>query len=87
VSQNRPSVMSPPDVARALVQALDELDAAKASLSIARPLPPVTRARAHVRSAGNLLDSALAGIVESWLRTTGDSARVEGELLAERFVA
>lgn len=81
----RDPVIAPHAVARALLELRDALDQAAAALGIAKPLPPVTRARHHVHAAGNLLDIALAGIVESGLRSTGDGAFVEGELLAERY--
>jgi hypothetical protein len=87
MAANRPTVTSPADVARALVEARDELGAARAALTLTRPAPAASTAHRHVVAACGLLDTVQAAIVEHWLRATGESARVEGELLAERWAA
>ncbi len=87
MARTRPTVISPADVARALVQARDELGAARAALTLAKPTPAANTAHGHVKAACEFLDAVQAAIVEGWLRTTAESARVEGELLAERWAA
>lgn len=69
MARTRLTVTSPADLARALLQARDELGAAKAALSLTRAIRPAAAAAAHVAAACELLDDAQAAIVATWLRS------------------
>jgi hypothetical protein len=83
MAANRPTVITPTDVARALVEARDELSAARAALTLTRPTPAAGTAQRHVVAACGLLDTVQAAIVETWLRATGEQSRLDSELAHE----